>query len=267
MARYAIGDLQGCYIQFQALLDKLAYSPSRDELWLAGDLVNRGPDSLSCLRLARDLEARIVLGNHDLHLLACYYSEHLLKRKDTLRDIFEANDCDDLMEWLRKQPLVQVDDDNKLFMSHAGLPHIWKVKKARKYAQEVHEILAGNDKKALSSYFSEMYGNDPDVWEKSLTGQARLRVITNYLTRMRFVDQNGRLDFSVKEGVDKTPHDFKPWFAYPVTRKWVTIFGHWAALEGHTGNRQFQAIDTGCVWGGSLTALNIDTFERVSVEA
>ncbi|KZZ47475.1 diadenosine tetraphosphatase, partial [Oleiphilus sp. HI0118] len=212
MAVYAIGDLQGCYTSFRKLLNAVDFASERDELWLAGDLVNRGPDSLNCLRLAKRLKAKIVLGNHDLHLLACYYSKHLLKKKDTLASLLEAEDCHALMEWLRRQPLIRVDKARHLVMSHAGVPHIWKIKHAIKYANEVHEVLASEDAKRYEAYFNAMYGNQPAVWDDSLKGQDRLRVITNYLTRMRFIDQRGALELSAKEGLDKTPLGFAPWF-------------------------------------------------------
>jgi len=267
MARYAIGDLQGCYAGFEQLLNKLEFDQSKDELWLAGDLVNRGPDSLACLRLARQLSAKIVLGNHDLHLLACYYSKHLLKKKDSLQQVFDAPDCADLMDWLRRQPLLHVDDENKIAMCHAGIPHIWKVKDAKRYAAEVHAVLASDDMSRVKSYFTGMYGNKPASWSDDLTGQDRLRVITNYLTRMRFVDNNGVLELTAKEGLATAPNGCQPWFSYRTRRKWTIVFGHWAALEGVTHNPRYQAIDTGFVWGGELTALNLETFERVSVSA
>lgn len=265
MAVYAIGDLQGCYKSFRKLLNALDFDSKKDELWLAGDLVNRGPDSLNCLRLAKDLKAKIVLGNHDLHLLACYYSKHLLKKKDTLASLLEAKDCHELMEWLRRQPLMRVDKARNLVMSHAGVPHIWKIKQALKYANEVHAVLASENPSQYEAFFNTMYGNQPEVWDESLEGQDRLRVITNYFTRMRFVDQHGTMELSAKEGLDKAPLGFAPWFKQQASRKWTIVFGHWAALEGKTGDVRFQAIDTGCVWGGTLTALNLDTLERTSV--
>lgn len=265
MAAYAIGDLQGCYKPFHKLLDTLDFRPEKDQLWLAGDLVNRGPDSLNCLRLAKKLNAKIVLGNHDLHLLACYYSKHLLKKKDTLASLLAAADCHELMEWLRRQPLMLIDKKRHMVMSHAGVPHIWKIKHALRYANEVHAVLASDSPAVYEAYFNAMYGNQPAIWDDSLKGQDRLRVITNYFTRMRFIDQHGALELCAKEGLDKTPLGFAPWFQQPTSRKWTMVFGHWAALEGKTGDARFQAIDTGCVWGGKLTALNLDTLERTGV--
>ena len=264
MAAYAIGDLQGCHKPFKKLLKKIGFERGVDELWLAGDLVNRGPDSLKCLRRAKKLKAKIVLGNHDLHLLACYYSKHSLRSKDTLADIFEADDCHELMEWLRRQPLIQVDSERNIVMSHAGIPHIWSIDNAIKYADEVHEAIASDDRKVVKKYFKKMYGNTPELWSEDLKGQDRLRVITNYFTRMRFIKSDGTLDLNNKEGLETAPSGFSPWFRQPMSHDWTVVFGHWAALEGVTGDPRFQAIDTGCVWGGKLTALNLDTMERTS---
>jgi bis(5'-nucleosyl)-tetraphosphatase (symmetrical) len=283
MSVYAIGDIQGCYKSFKALLKKLAFNPEKDELWLAGDLVNRGPQSLQCLRLARELNAKIVLGNHDLHLLACYYSKHSLRKKDTLTDIITAPDVADLMLWLRQQPLIRIDSDRSIVMTHAGIPHTWSIEEALSRAAEVEGVLRGqaiehsqSKKKkseqssaddALQEYFDHMYGNEPDRWSEKLAGSERLRVITNYFTRMRFVSADGRLELTAKEGLERAPEGFQPWFSFPPEHKWTIVFGHWAAIEGYTGDARFQAIDTGCVWGGQLTALNLDSLERVSVPA
>jgi len=265
MANYVIGDLQGCFDSLLRLLSKIGFSASRDTLWLAGDLVNRGPDSVSCLRFARQADAKVVLGNHDLHLLACYYSKRSLKKKDTLQQVFDADDCHGLMDWLRKQPLMIRDDQLNCVMVHAGLPHIWTLDEAEARANEVHAVLSSDDLGAHKTYFENMYGNEPEVWCDSLQGPDRLRVITNYLTRMRFINKKGALDLKAKEGVETAPKGYKPWFSYPAAHHHTITFGHWAALEGKTGHAQFQAIDTGCVWGGSLTALNLATLERVSV--
>ncbi len=264
MAVYAIGDLQGCHKPFKKLLKKIGFERGVDELWLAGDLVNRGPDSLKCLRRAKKLKAKIVLGNHDLHLLACYYSKHSLKKKDTLESIFEAEDCHELMEWLRRQPLILVDRERSIAMSHAGIPHIWTIENAIEYAHEVQEAIASDDRKVVKKYFKKMYGNTPELWSEDLKGHDRLRVITNYFTRMRFVKADGTLDLNNKEGLETAPSGFSPWFRQPMPHDWTVVFGHWAALEGVTGDPRFQAIDTGCVWGGKLTALNLDTMERTS---
>jgi len=274
MARYAIGDVQGCYQSLVSLLDKISFDQTQDELWFAGDLVNRGPDSLDCLRLIKSLgregghPAKVVLGNHDLHLLATYYGERSPKRKDTFDEIFQATDCKDLMSWLRHQPLMVWDKANNIAMSHAGIPHIWSIEEAYALSLEVSAQLQGVNS---IEFFDVMYGNEPEIWSSSLKGMARLRVITNYLTRMRFVKPTGELDFAVKETLEEAPDSYVPWFSLPRKDKTQLLFGHWAALSGITGlegpeKKQFQALDTGCVWGGTLTAINMDTSERIACD-
>jgi len=265
MARYAIGDIQGCFKSLECLLTRLSFNPQHDELWFAGDLVNRGPDSLECLRFIKNLgpTARVVLGNHDLHLLAIHASEKAPKRKDTLLQILDAPDCDQLMLWLRQQPLMIWDAESDFVMVHAGVPAMWGIPEAFKLSQEVSAILKSENHAA---FFEVMYGNSPDNWANELTGMTRLRVITNYFTRMRFIRSDGALDFSAKETLDSAPEGFIPWFQEARIDQTTILFGHWAALTGVTENTQFQALDTGCVWGGSLTAMNIDTGERTSCE-
>lgn len=268
MARYAIGDVQGCYDSLMALLEKINFQAEYDELWFAGDLVNRGPKSLDSLRFIKQLgeaggkPAKVILGNHDLHLLACYYTDRTAKKKDTFSDILNAPDCDELMTWLIQQPLMLWDKASNFVMVHAGIPHIWNIKKAFSLSQEVLQALQHAN---LREFFENMYGNSPSTWSDTLSGYTRLRVITNYFTRMRFIKANGELEFAAKEDLDSAPKDFSPWFSFPPQTKTRFIFGHWAALTGETGyGEQFQAIDTGCVWGGQLTALNLDTLERYS---
>ena len=274
MPRYAIGDVQGCYKALTCLLDKISFDQNRDELWFAGDLVNRGPDSLDCLRLIKSLgqngghPAKVILGNHDLHLLATYYLKRQPKKKDTFDEIFAAEDCHELMTWLRHQPLMVWDKEHNIAMSHAGYPHIWTTEQALRYNQEVSNELCRGDYEA---FFDLMYGNDPALWTEHLSGMMRLRAITNYFTRMRFVKTTGELDFAVKETLEDAPDNYVPWFSLPRPDETTLIFGHWAALSGKTGlkgsnKEQFQALDTGCVWGGSLTAMNIDTKERFACE-
>ena len=266
MARYAIGDVQGCYDTLMRLLEVIQFQAEQDELWFAGDLVNRGPKSLPSLRFIKALgeqggyPAKVVLGNHDLHLLACYHTDRAAKKKDTFSDILTAPDCDELMHWLQQQPLMQWDTAADIVMTHAGLPHIWDLEKAFSLSREVHLALQTQD---LRAFFEHMYGNQPAAWSDDLQGLTRLRVITNYFTRMRFIKPDGELDFSAKESLDSAPAGFSPWFDFPPQHHARLVFGHWAALSGETGqSMQFQAIDTGCVWGGQLTALNLDTLQR-----
>ncbi|MFT6029465.1 MAG: bis(5'-nucleosyl)-tetraphosphatase (symmetrical) [Oleiphilaceae bacterium] len=271
MARYAIGDVQGCFDSLMALLKKINFNAKKDELWFAGDLVNRGPKSLDSLRFIKQLgdagghPAKVILGNHDLHLLACYHTDRTAKKKDTFSDILNAQDCDELMSWLIQQPLMHWDKASNFVMIHAGIPHIWSIEKAYRLNQEVYQALQQPN---LREFFKNMYGNEPRAWSDGLSGLTRLRVITNYFTRMRFIKANGELDFAAKEDLDSGPEGFLPWFSLPPKNDTRFIFGHWAALAGKTGyGNQFQAIDTGCVWGAQLTAFNLDTLERHHCES
>lgn len=257
MATYAIGDIQGCFNELMQLLDQVQFSDA-DQLWIAGDLVNRGPDSLATLRFLKSLgpRARIVLGNHDLHLLAVHYGKTHLRRGDTLDAILAAPDREELMHWLRHQPLLIADRESGYVMVHAGIPPKWSLKKALKRAAEVEQVLQGPD---AETYFSHMYGNEPGRWDKTLRGWDRLRVITNYFTRMRFCDAEGRLDFKAKGGLDTQPEGYLPWFHQPrKANKHTILFGHWAALEGYAEADNVIALDTGCIWGNQLTAFRLE---------
>lgn len=278
MSVYAIGDLQGCHAEFVALLERIAFDPGRDRLWLAGDLVNRGPDSLACLREVHALgdAAVTVLGNHDLHLLAVARGGGRFTRKDTMDDILAAPDCEALLNWLQAQPLLvheTVDtrwghaalaEQEEVVMTHAGILPQWSVSEAVALAGEVEANLGSEHS---GDFLRQMYGNQPACWHPELEGVDRLRAIVNVLTRMRFIDAGGCLDFSAKEGLDSAPAGFMPWFRYPRSDDVRVLFGHWAALEGHTDGAQarVEALDTGCVWGGNLTALNLATGERIGV--
>ncbi|GGE52526.1 bis(5'-nucleosyl)-tetraphosphatase, symmetrical [Streptosporangium jomthongense] len=262
MTDYAIGDIQGCYDRFRDVLEKVGFSPSRDRLWVAGDLINRGPSSLKTLRYMENLgdTAVVVLGNHDLHLLAVALGGHAPKRKDTLAEILEAPDRDGLVNWLRQQNLCVHDPERNIMMAHAGVPHIWSVEQALARAREVEDVIRGTD---APEYFRLMYGNEPEGWSEKLTGMDRWRVITNYFTRMRFIAPDGRLELTTKEHAGSAPKGFAPWFEYPRPDNLRVIFGHWAAIEGETGSDRFIALDTGCVWGGALTMMNLDTGEKI----
>ena len=264
MSTYAIGDLQGCLAPFDALLARIGFNPDRDRLLLAGDLVNRGPDSLGALRRVHELRdnARVVLGNHDLHLLAVAHGHARLKNKDTLQPILDAPDRDTLLGWLQRQPLLVEAPAFDAVMTHAGLPPLWTLEQARQRAAEMAAVLA--DPISADTFFQEMYGNEPAGWRDDLTGPARWRVITNYFTRMRFVDRQGDLDLTTKGEADQPPAGFVPWFEHPdrLERERRVLFGHWAALEGRTGVAGVEALDTGCVWGGTLTALRLDDGTR-----
>jgi bis(5'-nucleosyl)-tetraphosphatase (symmetrical) len=259
MATYAIGDLQGCYPELRALLDRLRFDPARDDLWFVGDLVNRGPTSLECLRFVKRLGARakVVLGNHDLHLLAIALGAGRKPRRgDTLQEVLDAPDRDELLDWLRRRPLLHHDPLLGYTMVHAGLPPQWDLATATLCAREVEGVLAGPDHAA---FLGEMYGDQPDLWSEGLTGTARLRFAVNALTRMRFCTHDGRLELHAKGAPRAAPPELVPWFAVRGRRSTSLnlIFGHWSTLGEADGFGVFP-LDTGCVWGGRLSALRLD---------
>ena len=268
MSTYAIGDLQGCLGAFNRLLDRIAFDPAKDHLLLAGDLVSRGEDSLGTLRRVHALRDAVtcVLGNHDLHLLAL--AAGAVQPRDKERDlvaILDAPDRDVLLDWLRQQPLaLHVPQFNALLV-HAGVPPLWSAAETLARADEVSRVLQSD---ASTDFFKAMYGNSPAHWSDDLTGMTRLRVITNYLTRMRFVDDAGGLDLASKGEADTAPAGFMPWFQHPHRNATDIriLFGHWAALEGRVADDQIEALDTGCVWGGSLTALRLEDNQRVACD-
>lgn len=262
MATYVIGDIQGCFYQLQCLLKKVNFSPIHDKLWIVGDLVNRGPDSLQTLRYIYSLGdcCTIVLGNHDLHLLAIANGVQSPKKQDTLDGILSASDRSQLLEWLRQQPLLHYDEETNVAMVHAGIPPHWSIKKALARAAEVEEVLRGE---RFTDFLKNMYGNQPDSWDKNLKGWSRLRMITNYFTRMRFCNYQGDLELSAKGSPKDAPKGYKPWYLHSKRKAKDTtiLFGHWAALEGKTDNSSHNvfALDTGCVWGNHLTLMNLET--------
>ena len=264
MALYAVGDLQGCLEPLQCLLQKVNFNPQIDRLWLVGDLVNRGPQSLETLRFLYGMRQAVtcVLGNHDLHLLAAAHNVERLKKHDTLQEILDAPDRADLLEWLRQQKLMHYDEQRDIALVHAGIAPQWTLKKALKRAAEVEEVL--RDDARLPLFLDGMYGNEPACWDGDLHGVTRLRVITNYFTRMRFCTEDGTLDLKSKEGVDTAPPGYAPWFSWPSrkTRGQKIIFGHWAALEGQCDEPGLHALDSGCVWGGQMTLMDVDSGQR-----
>ncbi len=264
MSTYAIGDLQGCLGAFDCLLEKIRFQPGEDRLLLAGDLVARGPDSLGTLRRVYGLREHLdcVLGNHDLHLLALAHGHGPKKNKDAdLRTIIDAPDAAELLGWLQQQPLLHLEPDFNAVLVHAGLPPIWGLSQAAALAAEVETVLRSGD---ADSFFAHMYGNTPSGWDDQLTGTDRLRVITNYFTRMRFVDAAGQLELSSKGEADTAPPGFTPWFEHPGhgQQDTLVLFGHWAALGGSLRSATLEALDSGCVWGGQLTALRLEDRQR-----
>lgn len=265
MTRYAVGDLQGCFEPLRKLLDRVRFDPARDQLWSTGDLVNRGPQSLECLRFLRGLgdSLRVVLGNHDLHLLAVAEGIRPLKRSDTLQPILDAPDCAELLHWLRQQPLFYRDPSGDFSLVHAGLAPQWTLQDAQRLSDELGTVLRGP---RHLDYLQTMYGDVPDCWEPSLEGPVRWRVATNFFTRLRLCDAGGRAFLKFKESPESAPAGLLPWFEAPARRSAGEriIFGHWAALMGHTGRDDVIGLDTGCVWGAQMTLYNLDssTFER-----
>lgn len=258
MALYAIGDIQGCDTELGTLLEQIKFSADRDRLWFVGDLVNRGPESLQTLRRIRTLgdAASVTLGNHDLHLLAVAFGTSRLRSGDTLDAILTAPDRDSLLEWLVSRPLLHEDSALGLCLLHAGLPPQWDMATARACAREFEQALQANPEGVLR----EMYGDEPDRWADSLAGAARLRFIVNCLTRLRYIDADGRLALRVKGSPKKSQtKTLIPWFEAADAR-WRgprVVFGHWSTL-GFFRNADVTGLDTGCVWGGSLTALRLD---------
>ncbi|MEJ0087131.1 MAG: symmetrical bis(5'-nucleosyl)-tetraphosphatase [Pseudomonadota bacterium] len=258
MARYAIGDIQGCCDDLKALLERCNYSADRDQLWFVGDLVNRGPQSLETLRFVRALgaNATVVLGNHDLHLLALAYgSRRKQKEGDTLAAVLDAPDRDQLLEWLSGRPLAVFDEPRGDFLVHAGLVPEWTPRQAAKYAREVEAVLRDDGR----TLFDAMYGNKPDKWSEALRGMDRLRFVINVFTRMRFCQRDGTVDLKMKGAPGDQPDGYYPWFDVPgrASRDVRVICGHWSTL-GLVRRKDLLALDTGCVWGGALTAVNLD---------
>lgn len=259
MATYAIGDIQGSYEPLLRLLDKVKFDASCDQLWLAGDLVNRGPDSLAVLRFLYHIRKSVifVLGNHDLHLLAIAAGHRPAHKFDQLTELLQAEDATKLLHWLRHGKVLHHDAQLGFSMVHAGIPPQWDLTQAAKHAQELEEVLQSNQH---DDFLAHMYGNLPAQWDDALVGYDRLRLITNYFTRMRFCTKEGELELATKSGATEAPPGYAPWFAYSErkTHRDRIIFGHWAALEGVTHTANIYALDTGCAWGGSLTALRLE---------
>lgn len=265
MATYAIGDIQGCYHAFQALLARIEFNQDKDKLWLVGDLINRGSGTLEVLRwcYAHQDSLRIVLGNHDLHALVVAEGIVSAHRGDTLDTLLAAEDCHVLLAWLRNQSLIYQETD--YLMVHAGLLPQWTVEQSLSYAAEVESALRGKD---YLHFLTHMYGNLPNRWDSDLSGVDRLRVITNAATRLRVCTVEGEMEFKFKGELQDIPHGYLPWFDVPnrASSDMQVIFGHWSAL-GLQQRKNVFALDTGCLWGGQLTAMNLDTKAIVQVDA
>lgn len=274
MARYnyVIGDVQGCFAALKDLLKSIQFDANQDFIWFAGDLVARGEDSLGTLRFVKKLVDRgvaaTVLGNHDLNLLACARGIKNIKAKDQTQDLIDAIDSDDLIDWLRHQPLCLMPNANTI-LTHAGIPLNWSAAQTLALAKEVEAVLRSDDFEQVDAYLSAMYGATPTRWSDDLEGQDRLRVITNYLTRMRLTDAEGNMEFEFKDALDAPmPAGFQPWFEYPsqTANTHQIIFGHWAALQGKRVSAQIQNVDGGCVWGEQLIAYRLEDQQTFAVE-
>jgi bis(5'-nucleosyl)-tetraphosphatase (symmetrical) len=257
MPTYAIGDIQGCEIELERLLELIRFDPGRDRLWFTGDLVNRGPGSLGVLRLVKSLDACsvVVLGNHDLHLLALAEGNAKHAKKSNLGPVLKAKDRDELLDWLRHRPLMHHDARRGFALVHAGLPPQWSLAEALERAGELEAVLRGD---GYRDYLFGMYGNQPPRWSPDLAGMERLRFITNCLTRLRYCTADGTLALKEKGTLDTRPADLLPWFQCPGRRSQGEriVFGHWSAL-GYWDRDNVWGIDSGCLWGGSLTALRL----------
>lgn len=289
MSTYAIGDIHGCYDELQRLLELIAFDDAQDQLWFTGDLVNRGPQSLAVLRFIKRLKnAIVVLGNHDIHLLALAAKDPF--KDHTLQAVLAAPDCEELVEWLRRQRLLYYDATLNYLIVHAGIYPFWSLTQVRQYAAEVESFLQCDHDLANLRH---LYGNEPDYWDEALTGFERLRFITNVLTRLRFCTATGKLDFKHAGKVGSQPPEYLPWFEmiHRTFKSISIVFGHWAALSAGQENHssaalsvspynhlvepkrekihrpQFLGIDTGCVWGRALTALRLEDHQMFSVSA
>lgn len=259
MAIYFIGDIQGCYSELRALLDKVNFNAATDQLWVAGDLVARGPDSYQTLKYLMSLgdSVKAVLGNHDLHLLAIYAGIKKAKRNDLLTELLTAPDVDQLIEWLAQQPLLRKLPDENVYLSHAGISPQWTIAQAEEMAEFAHKKIASPKR---NKWLARMYGEKPNDWQKAKSSEEKFRYTVNAFTRMRYCTKSGKLDFNCKQAPEFAPSSLKPWYLLATNQlqKVSWVFGHWAALMGQTQQKSLYAIDTGCVWGGYLTLLRWD---------
>ena len=269
MATYAIGDIQGCYDELQDLLEHISWQPLGDSLWLVGDLVNRGPHSLEVLRFAKAQSDSVVcvLGNHDLHLLAASQGERKPKRSDTFADVLDSPERDDLLDWLRRLPLIHHDSSLDFVMVHAGLAAEWSVDEALTHTHELSHTLRSGD---YREFLANMYGDQPAIWNEELAGWDRLRFITNAFTRMRYYDPQNQLLMGPTGPPEIESPALVPWYAAPGRRSRESriVFGHWATLQQCAALDPMHNVfhvDSGCVWGGGLTALRLDDLKRFTV--
>ena len=265
MATYIIGDLQGCFEPLQRLLKHISFDQQQDQLWFCGDIIARGPQSLECLQFVKQLgpSATTVLGNHDLHFIACHYGISQSKAQDNLQPLFDSPQREELVHWLCQQPLLQVSSDQRFMMVHAGLAPEWQLNDAIAACAEVEQVLRSDPVKLLQG----MYGNKPERFSEAITDEQRWRFTVNSLTRMRFCRPDGSLELKEK-GHPRNQVTLVPWYEFWRTKPHPELFfGHWAALNGYSPVANIHALDTGCVWGNALSAYCIETQQRYSVAA
>lgn len=264
---YAIGDVQGCYHELRQLIRHMQYDPQQDQVCFVGDLVNRGPQSLEVLQYIYDLgeHAQVILGNHDIHLLAVAYGAQPLLKEATFKDVLDSPECNHLLAWLKNKPFIYFNPDHAVTLVHAGIPPQWSLKESQQYAQEAQTALSQN----TLQFLKNIYGNQPTDWNACSAPWDRLRYIVNALTRMRFCTPEGKLNFEFIDTAESPVLGWFPWFkiATRKTQNEKIIFGHWAALKGKTDTVNAMAIDTGCVWGHRLTAIRLNDFSYFSVPA
>lgn len=263
MTTYAIGDVQGCYDSLRRLLDKLTFDPSTDYVWFAGDIINRGPQSLETLRFIISLgnSARTILGNHECHFLASARGHKTPYKTDTFQDIINANNASELIDWVRTRPFLYHDASLGYSMVHAGLPPQWSLVDAKQYAKELQDVFRSN---AIDDFLAAMYGNEPTKWNAALSGNERLRFMVNCFTRLRFMTHKGELELKEKNTPSVNTEHLTPWFKVPArkTASDKILFGHWSTLGLNRQNNTI-CLDTGCLWGGQLSALKLDGSEEV----
>ncbi|ABM25995.1 MULTISPECIES: symmetrical bis(5'-nucleosyl)-tetraphosphatase [Shewanella] len=267
MAHYFVGDVQGCFTELQKVLEKVDFNPSQDELWAVGDLVARGPDSLATLRFFKSLgdSAKTVLGNHDLHLMAIHGKLKRDKPSDNLKALLKADDINELIDWLRQQPLMRELPEQQLIMTHAGVPPQWSLETLRQESALVSHALKQDD--YLEALISQMYTDTAERWEPTALGIARLRFCINALTRMRYLYVDGHLNFDCKQPPqDCTDPQLRPWYEYtsPLRQSHTLVFGHWAALMGNVNDKKLKALDTGCCWGEHLTLWHLEKDQKIT---
>lgn len=272
MSTYIIGDIQGCYDELIELLDKIKFDKRKDFVWFTGDIINRGPKSLEALRFIKNLgnSANSVLGNHDIHIIAiALKNDHAsIKKADNgIKQLLNAPDKDELLTWLRKRPILHKDDDLNFILTHAGIYPLWDIETAEKMAKKAENLIRGEN---FNDFIEKMYGNTPSKWSESLKSIEKMRFAINAFTRMRYCDHNGNLLFHYKKDLDNKPTDHIPWYALqrptPITQR--LVFGHWSAL-GYKYKNNTISIDTGCLWGGELSAIKVRKYghHKISVKA